>query len=304
MISNEEYITLSLELHLFFARIMKEHSIFLKAGFTAKNSKLAKEADSYKVNFEKLLADVVRLSSGNVNSSFLKSGEVVTNYTLASEKKTEEYTGIEINSKITLMEKELKTGAVDKNNLKLLTCIKKLNCKMIELLDGFISFKNKVLDDVVCCKLFTSNYPSLLEHVIEEAKMYRCYIDDIENKRNIYDRDGKSIELFWDEIMMEHALFMRGLLDPSENSLISKSNEFANEFNELIKKVDYVSKDMMDNVTDETLKKVCSLKEFKENGVKGLLECKVKALILPLLADHVLREANFYIKTLKNIKNR
>ena len=28
-----DYVTLSLESHLFFARIMKEHSLFLEAGF-------------------------------------------------------------------------------------------------------------------------------------------------------------------------------------------------------------------------------------------------------------------------------
>lgn len=43
MLDSKKYIISSLELHLFFARIMKEHSIFLEAGFTPKNSKLSKE---------------------------------------------------------------------------------------------------------------------------------------------------------------------------------------------------------------------------------------------------------------------
>lgn len=32
-----QYIATSLELHLFFGRIMKEHSLFLRAGFTPAN---------------------------------------------------------------------------------------------------------------------------------------------------------------------------------------------------------------------------------------------------------------------------
>ena len=32
--NNNEYIRLSLELHLFFDRIMKEHSLFLETSFT------------------------------------------------------------------------------------------------------------------------------------------------------------------------------------------------------------------------------------------------------------------------------
>ena len=106
--NKEKYITLSLELHLFFGRIMKEHSLFLEAGFTPKNTKLSKEADNYKINFERLLLDTVKLSSGNIRKSVINSGEIITEFTLDTEKKTEFYTGIDINSKITLMEQELK----------------------------------------------------------------------------------------------------------------------------------------------------------------------------------------------------
>ena len=91
MISREEYATLSLELHLFFGRIMKEHSLFLEAGFTPKNTKLSKEAEHYKVSFEKLLLDTVKLSNGRIRESVIDSGEIFTEYTLETEKKTKYY---------------------------------------------------------------------------------------------------------------------------------------------------------------------------------------------------------------------
>ena len=50
MISREEYIRLSLELNLFFARIAKEHSIFIEGAFTAKDADLAREADMLKTS--------------------------------------------------------------------------------------------------------------------------------------------------------------------------------------------------------------------------------------------------------------
>ena len=55
MINDQRYAILSLELHLFFSRIMKEHSLFLEAGFTPKDSEFAKRAEHYKNEFEKLL---------------------------------------------------------------------------------------------------------------------------------------------------------------------------------------------------------------------------------------------------------
>jgi hypothetical protein len=52
-------------------------------------------------------------------------------------------------------------------------------------------------------------------------------------------------------------------------------------------------------VTNKTLSEVEKIRNFKEQGAQGLLGCKVKSIILPLLADHVLREANHYFKLLK-----
>lgn len=37
MLCSADFVRQSLELHLFFARIMKEHSFFIEAGFTPKD---------------------------------------------------------------------------------------------------------------------------------------------------------------------------------------------------------------------------------------------------------------------------
>ena len=299
MISKEKYIDLSLELHLFWARIMKEHSIFLEVGFTDKNKKLAKIADNYKFKFEKILQDVVKVSNGRIGQELLDSGEIITEYTLDAEKKTKYYTGIDINTKITLMENKFECKVKKNDNNRIISCIKNINNRAIKLLDGLIEFKIKILSDVLCCELFTLNYPMFNEHLIEEAKTYRAYIKELENNKDIEKSDIRKTELFWDEIMMEHALFIRGLLDPSENELIVKSNKFANEFEKLIKRAESITDDTKLSVTDDTLSQTIKLRDFKKDGTKGILECKIRSIILPLLSDHVIREANHYIKILK-----
>ena len=40
-------------------------------------------------------------------------------------------------------------------------------------------------------------------------------------------------------------------------------------------------------------------RDFKTTGVQGIENCQICSLILPLLADHVLREANHYIRLLE-----
>ncbi len=294
---------LSLELHLFFSRIMKEHALFLEAGFTNKNYNLAMEADHYKKQFEDLLSYTVSASNGIIRPDILYSEELVTTLTSVAEQKTEEFTGIEINKNITTRELNLQSGVNPQVGQDLVNYVAQLNSDAIRLLDGLINFKERVLDGVLSCTIFTSNYPLLLEHIIHEANLYRSYVVDLENKIDIESKNAKEIELFWDHIMMEHALFMRGLLDPSEGELINTSNDFAIKFNELIEKTNEMTDSNIKNITEETLNETVEFKDFKEAGASGIEQCKIKSIILPLLADHVLREANHYIRILESYKN-
>lgn len=41
------------------------------------------------------------------------------------------------------------------------------------------------------------------------------------------------------------------------------------------------------------------IRSFKTKATEGLLACRIKSIIPPLLADHVLREANHYLRLMK-----
>lgn len=300
MLNDQKYVILSLELHLFFSRIMKEHSLFLEAGFTPKDSNLAKEADHYKREFEKLLLYTVSASNGIIRPDVLESGEIVTDYTLSTEQKTQNLTGIEINQNITSSESRLHSGRNPQVSFEMVDYVKKLNSNAKKLLNGLISFKRRLLNEVLSCNLFTTNYPLLIDHITREAILYLSLIGDLENRIDIDSMDIRETELFWDQIMMEHALFIRGLLDPSENNLIETSDDFANEYAELITESKAMTNATINSITNETLDQTIQFKDFKQAGTAGLDQCKIKSIILPLLADHVLREANHYIRLLKN----
>lgn len=75
---------------------MKEHSFFLEAGFTQKNSNFIDEADDFRRAFDRFLADVISLSNGVVSPSVLQSGEVITPFTLKAERASAYFTGINI----------------------------------------------------------------------------------------------------------------------------------------------------------------------------------------------------------------
>lgn len=302
MINDQKYVILSLEVHLFFSRIMKEHSLFLEAGFTPKNSDLANSAEHYKKEFEKLLSYAISASNGVIRPEVLKSGELITDYTLGTEQKTQNFTGIEINQNITKLEAKLRSGNNPQVSSKLINYVSELNSNAKKIIKGLINFKQTVLEGVLSCNLFTANYPLLIEHIIREAKLYLSLVEDLDNRVDIDSKGAKETELFWDQIMMEHALFIRGLLDPSENKLIETADEFADDFNELIKEAKAMTDGTIKNTIDETLNQTIELKDFKQAGTEGIASCKIKSIILPLLGDHVLREANHYIRLLESYK--
>lgn len=299
MISDQRYVILSLELHLFFARIMKEHSLFLEAGFTPKDSDLANEAGFYKNEFEKLLSDTVDVSNGIIRSSVLNSGEIVTDFTLETELETENLSGIRIDTNITMRELELCSGRNPHVSSNLVNFVCQLNADAQVLLRGLINFKERVLDDVLSCNIFTFNYPLLIEHILREARLYLSLVNDLEDGINIDCKDIRGTELFWDRIMMEHAQFIRGLLDPTEEELIDTADEFAHEFKCLRKEALDRTDATIDSITDETLFQTIQLRNFKQAATEGIASCEIRSIIFPLLADHVLREANHYIRLLE-----
>lgn len=294
---HERYVVLSLELHLFFARIMKEHALFLKAGFAPVDGDLVKSADYFKEAFEMVLYRAIRLGDGVVGKGVLRSGELVTEFTACAERQTAHLTGIHINEHLTTMEARLHCGESCRVDTALCTQVTQLNRTALRLLDGLIALKERVLESVLCCKLFTTNYPLLLEHIIREAKLYRTYLCNYESGMDFDCQTMKPLEQFWNQIMMEHALFIRSLLDPTENTLIETADGFAKDYERLLASC-RETHDQTIGGTNAALAQTLKFRDFKAAGTKGIEECKIRSIILPLLADHVLREANHYIRLL------
>lgn len=293
--NNNEYIRLSLELHLFFDRIMKEHSLFLETAFMEKNNDLKRVARNFQNAFSDILKRIVTLANGNISSKFLSSNEIVTKNTIEAENQTSNLTGSFIDTEITKSELILKSGKINVSE-SLLNSISTINKQTFPLIENLITFKNNILNSVLSCKMYTTNYPLLITHIMNEAKMYQTLLKKVESRSSSTKNEFLEQELFWNNIMKEHAEFIRGLLDPSERELILTADKYAQEYQTIVKNYQN-NPTYLNNIS---LGETIDFRNFKVIGEEGILNCKVKSIIIPLLADHVVREANHFIRILEN----
>lgn len=295
-----EFVKQSLALHLFFGRIMKEHSFFLEIGFTPRDGNYTSQADSFRTAFDALLADAITLSNGVVSQDVLQSGEVVTPYTLQAEMLSSYYTGVRIQTELTQSESGL-TGNGMTVNPMLEQRVYYLNDTAINLTNSLIQFKSNILSNVLSCRMFTVNYPLLIDHIMREARLYVSMLQKLQNRQDVnLENEAFEQESFWNRIMAEHSKFIRGLLDPTENDLFVAANNFGNEFDQLtndaLQAMDRTIP--LKKVTADSLDATEKIRDFNTAGTQGLLGCKIKSIIIPLLGDHVLRESNHYLRLL------
>jgi hypothetical protein len=305
MLSNSEFVRQSLELNLFFMRIAKEHSIFLEAGFTTRDQAFIVQAEMLKNMFSQLLVETICMSDGIITPEVANSGELVTDLTLEAERETQFYTNINIDSNITRMEAALARSSPRPITQNTVRMVEDLNNRAIRAAEQIAMFKSRILQDMLSCRMFTTNYPLLIDHILREAHFYLRLLRILQNRQEVdLAREAAYQETFWNRIMAEHSKFIRGLLDPTEEQLFNTANDFGKRFDELTVEAMNLSNDLglLPEVTEKSLKNTVDIRNFKKQGTEGLVQCKIKSIAFPLLGDHVVREANHYIRILKNFE--
>ncbi|MDT8715374.1 DUF2935 domain-containing protein [Clostridium sp. 19966] len=302
MLLADDFIRQSLELNLFFLRIMKEHSFFLEAGFTPKNANLAQEGDNFKDLFTGFLTETIALSNGVITPFVKHSGELVTRFTLSAEKATSFYTGVALNSDVTVAESDIVPSHGQAYPEGLEFVVRDLNNRIMHAVRALIDYKTNILNGMLYCSLFTTNYPLLIDHIRREARLYHRMLYRLQHGIQFdLAREAVEQQRFWNRIMAEHAKFIRGLLDPTEDALIRTADNFGNEF-DILTAQSIALNDSICNITENDLRATISIRNFKAQGTSGLIDCQIRSIIVPLLGDHTLREANHYLRLLEIYK--
>jgi len=294
LLSREEFVRVSLEINLFFQRIMKEHLFFLETNLQPVVPGYITEARGLRLSYDRLLSETVYYSNGVISEEALKSNEIVTPYTLEAEEISSNLTGRSINTRITRAEQGLVSNP-NYNCGEWFNIASYINSRSLSLVTETIGFKKRLLSLVNSCRIFISLYPEMLKHLIQEAEYYSEILNSLQ--KGSLPRKTLCEELnFWNYIMREHAQFIDGLLDPTERELKETAEAFNIRFETLVKEcIETPDKLIIEKSTAAT----GEIMNYKKAATEGLLGCTIKSIILPLLGDHVLREANHYLRILK-----
>ncbi|QAT42212.1 DUF2935 domain-containing protein [Aminipila luticellarii] len=293
------YLQNSMELNLFFLRILKEHALFMQLSFMPRDKEWANMAVDLRERLTQLLKQAVILSKGYISQEVMTSGELFTQYTEEAERQMEGFTGVPIDIQITMDEYDMGGAMIPPSSMK--PYMDALNQNALALSQQLLQFMKRVLGDVDACRAITTLYPTQIDHLAREVRHYIFMLKMLlSGDMEITPQEFAGEQAFWNEIMREHAQFIDGLLDPSETGLKEQASVFAEQFANLVQQAENAEEnpEILPQVTADSKDATYGIENFKSQGAQGILSCKIQSIINPLLSDHVLREANYYLRIL------
>ena len=131
--------------------------------------------------------------------------------------------------------------------------------------------------------IFSTSYPNFVKHLVHEAQSYRSYIINFDNEEEFSCDDMTQVDLFWDHSVLEHTQYVRAILNSANNELIQSCSTFAASYQKML--------DELDEKAAYTMKNIESEPEITGTAPQFY----IPSVILPLFADHMLRETLFYL---------
>lgn len=192
--------------------------------------------------------------------------------------------------------------------------VRKLNEESIELVHGFRNFKRNLLILIINCKISGFNFPLLVDHIAREAEYFMRTLKKF--NKGILDPIQDAIineNVFWIRIMMEHSRFIASLLDQSERNLVMTARKFGDDFETLLNQAKDVESmlyhkqptyPIIGKLNKDSENAAQEILAFKKTGLELIKSCQIRNVISPLLADHVVREAEHFLYMIHVLEER
>lgn len=109
---------------------------------------------------------------------------------------------------------------------------------------------------------------------------------------------------FWLRIMKEHSFFLSEAFDRRNSDLIRRANQFFYDFDRLLREAEALrprTPEQMIEFNERVIRRTTDLRNFKQDVLVLIITGRIAGFNLPLLVDHIRREAEYFIMTLTRI---
>lgn len=300
MLTDEEYISQSLQLNLLYCESMLEFTFSLQFSFLDKDTDIINIIKSFDKRFRDQINIVIELANNKVSKEFLDSHLLYTEYTLPLYNLNEELLGVKSSTDIIKKIMELQPGTTVVTE-DLINRINQINNDTINLLNDYIDFVNYLHSEVIKVNLFVFKYGMYIDDIKSKATYYSRNLTDLINKKDVFILDISNSDYYLKRLMEKNALFINGFVNQSEDSIITTARNFGYEFNTLeLERIPELSVDEQKKVYNQAYTLINYFIQFITSIIKRILNRNLQFMVGSVYLDVCLREAYSFKYSLIN----
>jgi hypothetical protein len=198
------------------------------------------------------------------------------------------------------------------NNLSTGSITNEFISRIISLISNFIDYKRLVIQRLLTCDIEISLPPSFINHMINEAVEFYKDLEDAKSNKSIsLILENINLHKIWLADASGHASSIAAFLDPTEKEEIKIADKFAEDFNNLLIKVNelgiMLERTELDNgalkfLNEQVKMKISDFIYFLSNIRELTTHCELLGVVKPIYPDHMIREEQYYLSNIQRFK--
>ena len=298
MIDNKEISYESLSNHIYFAGSIRSFCSTIGLTFFKNNQDYIERAIVLGYRATDIINNTILLMNKELASEVISSNVYITPYTKDLKLLTQKLFDIDLKIQVDNDLKLLNSREEIEFNENFMKKIEDLNNKSLGLINDFKSFCSEIKTKLDNGELFSYLYPDFFNYMYDEISVYGRDIERIKSKKDYTDFYLNEFIYYFNELLRESSLYIRGFLDTKENDIFDMASFYANSFANLTEK--YL-KNKNDDLRGETEKLVISYQKYIIDIIEKLLEAKISFITPPITLDNFLTNVNVYLFILKDV---
>ena len=298
MLDNKDIYEQSLVNHLYFAGSIRSFCSTIGLTFFKNNQDYIDRAVALGYRATDIVNKAILYMNKELATAVLDNDVYITPYTKELDLLTEKLFDINLFIGVDKDISVLKTRGTVEFNDETMAKIDELNKESMNLINDFKDFCGEIKTKLDSQELFSYLYPDFFSYMYDEISVYGRDIERIMSKKDYTDFYLSEFTYYFNELMRESALYIRGFLDTINQDIFDMASFYVNAFANLTEK--YLKKtDTNENLSLETEKLVINYKKFVTDIIEKLLKAKIYFITPPITLDNFLTNINVYLFILK-----